>query len=90
MFVLKSTYEGALYALDEERSKYSELARSYNRLIEKINEKGGHDFLDNATIGIGFTKDEIGKLINLCHPDKHDGKKISTEMTAKLLKLRSK
>lgn len=35
-----------------------------------------------------FTKEEIERLIRLCHPDKHGGNKAATEMTQKLLRLR--
>jgi hypothetical protein len=35
-----------------------------------------------------FNAEDIKRLLQLCHPDKHDGKAIATEMTQKLLKLK--
>lgn len=35
-----------------------------------------------------LSTDDIKRLLMLCHPDKHDGKPMATEMTAKLLQLR--
>ena len=35
-----------------------------------------------------FTKEDIKKLLILCHPDKHEGKNIATEITTKLNKLK--
>lgn len=46
--------------------------------------------LESATINIPFTRDEMTKLISLCHPDKHNDSPIATMMTQKLLELRSK
>lgn len=37
-----------------------------------------------------FTSDEIKSLITLCHPDKHNGKLIATQLTQRLLELRDK
>lgn len=39
--------------------------------------------------GNQFSKEEIKILINLCHPDKHDGKKSAQEITAKLLNIKA-
>lgn len=37
-----------------------------------------------------FTPQELDRLIRLCHPDKHNNKQSSVEMTQKLLALRGK
>lgn len=74
------------------RNKYDNLLLEFNKLVSIINEKGGQEFLDNATIGpkgIDLTQDDLKTLIQLCHPDRHDGKKSAVEITKKLLLLRT-
>lgn len=36
-----------------------------------------------------FSKEDIKRLITLCHPDKHGGKEMAKEMTQKLIRLRN-
>lgn len=36
-----------------------------------------------------FDDDTLRKLISLCHPDRHDGKKSAQEMTAMLIEMRN-
>jgi len=69
--------------------KYQMLLSKHNRLIDTINRKGGQKFLDN---GVVLTKSQqavseldASDLIRLCHPDKHSGNALSTEITAKLI-----
>ncbi len=95
MFVLKSTYEEEV----RERQKaervfmhlheqHESLIDKHNRLVEKINEKGaGSDFL-NGQPDNRFSKDDIKRLISLCHPDKHQGKEAAKQMTQKLLEIK--
>ncbi|PHR58762.1 MAG: hypothetical protein COA47_10170 [Robiginitomaculum sp.] len=64
---------------------YNDLLGNWNVLIKRINAKGGEDFMQSTP----FTPEEINQLITLCHPDKHDGKKLAVEMTQKLLERRS-
>lgn len=97
MFVRRSTYNEARWqcenmrerALNAERKFYA-LNEKWNALVSRINAKGGENFLENATIpkAAQFAEDDLTKLILLCHPDKHDGKPIATEMTQKLLALK--
>ena len=47
---------------------------------------GGQKFLDGEA---QLDQSEIKKLITLCHPDKHNGKAVATEMTQRLLELRT-
>lgn len=54
------------------------LTSEYEKLTKQI----------NGATSIGFTKDEIRKLISLCHPDKHNNSELATMMTQKLLALR--
>lgn len=107
MFVLKSKYESLEKRLKESETKSAELAdqvsylraekaslaREWNRLVEKINRKGGQSFLDHGvipkkSIGTDLSQEDIKRLLQLCHPDKHNGKPLASEMTAKLLSLR--
>lgn len=65
------------------------LRNKWNSLVDKLNRKGGQDFIDNAELGKKvFTKEEIEVLISLCHPDKHCGSKKAEEITKKLLSMR--
>lgn len=72
------------------RNKYESLLNEFNKLVDVINKKGGKQFLDHGVIAPPdqFTQDELRTLINLCHPDKHNGKETAVEMTQKLLALR--
>ena len=94
MLVRQSTYDRVRRERDEAETlalvwkiKYSNLLDEWNTLVEVINAKGGKDFLDRGNTQTQFTEDEIRKLLQLCHPDKHDGKQMAVDMTAKLLKL---
>lgn len=90
MFVLKSTYAELELSFQLLVLKYSGLQDKWNDLVEKINEKGGQEFLENGDIRqlpkIG--KADIKKLLLLCHPDKHANLPVAEEMTKKLLELR--
>jgi len=86
MFVLQSTYDRLSRQLLETKMELATTTRDWNLLIRRINKKGGEAFLQQ---GNRLTDKEITKLISLCHPDKHGGKKSAVEMTQKLLKLRS-
>lgn len=69
------------------KTKYEQLLYEYNKLVKRINEKGGEQFLQHATIqpaGIQLSKEDLKSLIQLCHPDKHGGKESAVEMTKKL------
>lgn len=81
--------------LEEFRRRYNKLVPKWNSLVQKINAKGGEQFLEYGELNDfqkptpqQFTKDEISALIRLCHPDKHGGSKTSTEITVKLLEMR--
>jgi hypothetical protein len=91
MFVWQSKYENMRRrAISAELNLYY-LQDKWNKLVKQINEKGGARFLKEANIKSDiFTDTDITKLIQLCHPDKHDGKPIANEMTQKLLKLKEK
>lgn len=106
MFVLKSKYHALEQRLKRKEAeiasieakmhitqmKHSALLKEWNALINRINQKGGRDFLNNGVIPSkttsGLSQEDIKRLLQLCHPDKHDGKQMASEMTAKLLALR--
>lgn len=89
MFVRESTYR-------QLQQRYKELDRAndvlldkWNALVRQINAKGGALFLEEGSVTPTkvFTNAEVRKLLQLCHPDKHDGKPMAVEMTQKLLTL---
>ena len=101
MIVRQSTYDKAVRQRTEAESslfvlqlrysaladRYSELIAEWNARVKRINAKGGEQFLEGSSNN-QFTEDDIKKLLQLCHPDKHDGKQIAVDMTQKLLQLR--
>ncbi len=74
-------------------AKYLDVLKKHNKLIDRINDKGGENFLNNAVmpnrVQAQLSAEDIKRLIQLCHPDKHDGKAAAVEMTRKLLSLRT-
>lgn len=69
------------------------LQKKWNELVRRINEKGGEQFLREGRI-VGpsknqFSPDDLRRLLQLCHPDKHNGSALAVEMTAKINKARS-
>lgn len=92
MIVLQSTYNAMVKKAVSAEARFHALNVRWNALVDRINKKGGETFLKKAQIQQvpQFDEGEIAKLIQLCHPDKHDGKPMATEMTAKLLALKNK
>lgn len=104
MIVLQSTFDKVRQQRDHEKSvaihwqiKHSELQSRWNKVVEQINAKGGEDFLKFGTLNNDapktvhqFTDDELRSLIQLVHPDKHDGKESAVRLTQKINDLRAK
>lgn len=90
MFVTKARYERMYARALAAELQLAALTDKWAKLVTTINKKGGQEFLDTAVIpkASPLSKEDIAKLLTLCHPDKHDGKPIATEMTQKLLSLR--
>jgi hypothetical protein len=97
MLVRESTYKKALAERDaasilamQYRDQYDSLREEWNKLVRQINAKGGADFLKGKTTKstIPLTSEDFKKLLMLTHPDKHGGKPMAQEMTAKLLSMR--
>ena len=72
-------------------TKYNLLISEWNILVRRINARGGSDFLNSdapKNTEQMFSEDELKKLLSLCHPDKHGGKKSANDITAKIISIR--
>lgn len=66
-----------------------ELRGKWDTLVDRVNVKGGEDFLDRGVLPENLlSQEDVRKLLQLVHPDKHDGKQMAVEMTQKLLKMK--
>lgn len=100
MFVSQSKYDKAIRERNEAslqclkwQQHASERLSKWNNLIERINSLGGEEFLTHAKIGnhstnTQFTDAELRSLLQLVHPDKHDGKQSAVTLTQKINQLR--
>jgi hypothetical protein len=98
MFVTKSRYDQMAQLAANAQAMLAHATRLNNKHVEKldalvtrINKLGGETFLrrgEAQQASAIFTADDVQRLILLCHPDRHDGKPMATEMTAKLLALK--
>ena len=88
MFVTKSKYDSLLSEKYAFEAAFYRLNKKWNNLVDTINEKGGRIFLDGEIKNKEFNEEEIKILIQLCHPDKHNGKQIAIDITKKLLDIR--
>lgn len=86
MFVSKSKYLQVKAELHVTQLLFQDLQRDWNALILRINAKGGESFLQGTSKQ--FSREEIDRLVRLCHPDKHGQSKASVEMTQKLMSMR--
>lgn len=98
-----------LGSLRVENSKAEVVADAYLKLIARINQLGGENFLNGTTAHPyiradlseaklkhnrpsvevrGFSESELKSLLQLVHPDKHDGKESAVRMTQLINKLR--
>ena len=88
MFVRQSKYDTACRDNLVLSVKHQLLLAEYNALVERINDRGGEEFLTSAVIGNeNFTVEELKRMVRLCHPDKHNGNKTSLTITKKLNKM---
>lgn len=91
MIVSQAKYDAMVQRAIRAEAHGLVLIDRWNKLVERINKKGGEHFLNNATLAkapLQLTQDELTRLILLCHPDKHSGKAMAVEMTQKLLALK--
>lgn len=89
MFVLASKYQALEARLARTEAARRKLQAEWNALVDEINAKGGRAFLDGTLNEPRLSRGDIGRLILLCHPDKHGGKQMAEDMTKKLLALRN-
>lgn len=82
MLVTKARYDTEVRARLAAEMRLIKLLVKWNALVDKLNAKGGEEFLDSKP---GFEDKEIAKLLQLCHPDKHGGKQLAIDMTKLLL-----
>jgi hypothetical protein len=67
------------------------LRTEWNELVDLINANGGQNFLNGnvkTTIQTQFSDADLRKLLQLVHPDKHNGKLSAVMMTQKINALR--
>ena len=93
MFVLRSTHNSLRADREALVMAYRSLQRDWNELVQRVNALGGEEFLQSGEARLShaaLTDEDIKRLLMLCHPDKHGGKKMAEEMTQKLLALRQR
>jgi hypothetical protein len=74
-------------ALSTLTRKHAALIKKWNALI--IEHNNGNWVRPSRQHSTQFSQDDIRRLIQLCHPDKHDSSKTAVEMTQKLLAMRN-
>ena len=79
-------YEKAYQIAARWEAKYDELNTKWNKLVDRINAKGGEDFLNDGSINHvkPLSLFELRELRILCHPDKHFNNSRATRMTQQL------
>lgn len=84
MFVRQSKYDALHLSNLVLTVKHETLVSEHNRLVDKINEKGGEEFLQNGSLKSDptFTQKELKVLSRLVHPDKHKNSNRSVEAFA--------
>ncbi len=100
MFMLKSTHQQEVYDLQMDLAKArvnlidanmeiielkSAIVDMKNHLYEMYKKVDSQKAQQKT-----FTDEELRKLVQLCHPDRHNGSKTSVEMTQLINKLREK
>lgn len=97
MIVFKSKYDKLRREYEYLELKYNQRLQSWNRLVERINNKGGEEFLVHGEIPRKSQPNKpqkqlddamIQRLLRLCHPDKHNNSETSNEVTKWLLSQR--
>jgi hypothetical protein len=88
-FVRRTRLEAITNAHEKLTHEYYQLLKQWNTLVGQINARGGLTYL-NKPPPAAITKEDVKILLQLCHPDKHQGRQIAQQMTAKLLSMREK
>jgi hypothetical protein len=84
MFVSKAKYETAMEDVSYWFCKYRKLEGKVESLLDTLESYGGLEKLISKKENTGFTDDDLKRLIQLCHPDKHSGSELSKKMTTML------
>lgn len=63
----------------------NEILRAENELLKRQSKPS---YSTGTSSGVSFTPDELRRLIQLCHPDKHSGSELAQRMTQRLNQLR--
>ena len=94
MFVTQAKYDRAINQLRTAEVSFAVLMERWNNLVKKINDKGGDEFLEKATIKKNpppqFSQVEIKQLLQFVHPDKNQGDVVALQLTQKLLEMRKR
>lgn len=93
MFVTRARYDRAVQEGVLALRKYHQLIREWNDLVDLIDNLGGLKRIREAvqaTPTQQFTDDDIRRLLQLCHPDKHANSNLAQDMTRKLLAARQR
>ncbi len=93
MFAMQSTYDRlraehrrTLNELAETRGKFTTLIVEWNELVRRVNKENYF----TGKRSNQFSPDDLDRILILCHPDKHGGKQIATEITQKILEIRAR
>lgn len=80
----------ALSAYESLKKVHTKLTNMWETLVAEINDKGGRQFLDNARMipDTTLTKEEIGTLIRMAHPDRNPNNPHANAITQKLIAMR--
>lgn len=81
----------ALHTAHSYQTRHAQLQKEWNNLVDRINAKGGETFLKHGTVHSApqqFGDEDLRRLIQLCHPDKHANSELSQRMTTLLTGLR--
>jgi hypothetical protein len=92
MFVSSAKYKSMERTAAAIGIEYLALLKKWNALVDRVNKAGGEAIFSRpaqSKAAPQFTVDELRTLIQLCHPDKHDGKESAVRMTQKLNQMRA-
>lgn len=81
---LQEQYRAQAEELEKARTELAQLTDRYNRVRSKARK------LMKAAVVSTVAPNRVEQLIRLCHPDKHDGSVLATEVTQWLLAQRRK
>lgn len=83
---LRTALDGAQNDAIHYHKKFNDLAHRWNNLVNRINRAGGESIFDRDKSQL--SESDIKRILQLCHPDRHNNSDLSVEITQKLLKLR--